>query len=115
MFSFLSPAYSMDVVVAHKGNRKRTPKGDTDEKTVDQSRSARGVWNDQSSRRPAQHFFTNLALGAAYTPLSVDAQGRIFTQNDGHLFVVGSVSDLYFTLDAKVGSGTALAALGPRD
>jgi outer membrane protein assembly factor BamB len=48
-----------------------------------------GVWNDHSPGPQAQHFFTNLALGAAYTPLSVDFQGRIFTQNDGHLFVVG--------------------------
>ena len=49
-----------------------------------------GVWNDHSLGPPATHFFTNLALGAAYTPLSIDAQGRIFTQNDGHLFVVGN-------------------------
>ena len=33
--------------------------------------------------------FLKLALGAAYTPLSLDARGRIYTQNDGHLFVVG--------------------------
>jgi outer membrane protein assembly factor BamB len=33
--------------------------------------------------------FLNLALGAAYTPLSLDAQGRIYTQNAGSLFVVG--------------------------
>jgi outer membrane protein assembly factor BamB len=49
-----------------------------------------GVWNDQSPSPSATHFFTNLALGAASTPLSIDAQGRIFTQNDGHLFVVGN-------------------------
>ena len=49
-----------------------------------------GVWHDGSPGGPAAtHFFTNLALGAAYTPLSIDAQGRIFTQNDGHLFVIG--------------------------
>lgn len=48
-----------------------------------------GVWQDGSSGPAATHFFTNLALGAAYTPLSVDKFGRIFTQNDGHLFVVG--------------------------
>jgi hypothetical protein len=34
--------------------------------------------------------FTNLALGAAYTPLALGADGRIYTQNDGHLFVIGS-------------------------
>jgi hypothetical protein len=35
------------------------------------------------------HLFLNLAIGAAYTPLSIDNFGRIYTQNDGHLFVVG--------------------------
>ncbi len=34
--------------------------------------------------------FTNLALGAAYTPLAIGPDGRIYTQNDGHLFVIGS-------------------------
>jgi outer membrane protein assembly factor BamB len=34
--------------------------------------------------------FTNLAIGAAYTPLSIGPDGRIYTQNDGHLFVAGS-------------------------
>jgi len=48
-----------------------------------------GIWHDGSPGPAATHFFTNLALGAAYTPLSIDAQGRIFTQNDGHLFVIG--------------------------
>jgi len=33
--------------------------------------------------------FTNLALGAAYTPLALGGDGRIYTQNDGHLFVIG--------------------------
>jgi hypothetical protein len=33
--------------------------------------------------------FLDLALGAAYTPLSIDGDGRILTQNNGHLFVVG--------------------------
>jgi len=33
--------------------------------------------------------FLNLAIGAAYTPLAVDDSGRIYTQNDGSLFVVG--------------------------
>ena len=36
------------------------------------------------------NIFTNLALGAAYTPLALGADGRIYTQNDGHLFVVGT-------------------------
>lgn len=34
--------------------------------------------------------FTNLAVGAAYTPLSIGPDGRIYTQNNGHLFVVGN-------------------------
>ena len=33
--------------------------------------------------------FTNLALGAAYTPLAIGPDGLIYTQNDGHLFVIG--------------------------
>jgi hypothetical protein len=39
---------------------------------------------------PAQSLFLNLAIGAAYTPLSLQGNGRILTQNDGHLFVVGA-------------------------
>ncbi len=34
-------------------------------------------------------FFTRLAVGAAYTPMAIDANGRIFTQNQGELFVLG--------------------------
>ena len=33
--------------------------------------------------------FTNLALGAAYTPLALGTDGLIYTQNDGRLFVIG--------------------------
>ena len=36
-----------------------------------------------------EHLFLDLALGAAYTPVSIGADGRIYTQNDGHLFVAG--------------------------
>jgi hypothetical protein len=35
-----------------------------------------------------QRLFLHLALGAAYTPLSIGADGRILTQNDGRLFIV---------------------------
>ena len=35
-----------------------------------------------------QKIFQQLALGAAYTPASIGADGRIYTQNAGHLFVV---------------------------
>jgi hypothetical protein len=33
--------------------------------------------------------FPNLAIGAADTPLSIDPDGRIYTQNDDQLFVAG--------------------------
>jgi uncharacterized protein (TIGR03437 family) len=39
---------------------------------------------------PKQSIFQQLAIGAAYTPASLDSAGRIYTQNDGHLFVVGN-------------------------
>ncbi len=37
-----------------------------------------------------QRIFTNLALAAAYTPLSLGRDGTLYTQNAGHLFVVGN-------------------------
>jgi hypothetical protein len=36
-----------------------------------------------------QKIFQQLALGAAYTPTSLGSDGRIYSQNAGHLFVVG--------------------------
>lgn len=36
-----------------------------------------------------ERIFLQVALGAAYTPLSIGSDGRIYTQNDGLLFVVG--------------------------
>jgi len=33
--------------------------------------------------------FQQLAIGAAYTPVSIGGDGRIYSQNDGHMFVVG--------------------------
>ena len=36
-----------------------------------------------------EHLFLQLAIGAAYTPLSIGNDGKIYTQNAGHLFVVG--------------------------
>jgi len=39
---------------------------------------------------PKSKLFTNLAVGAAYTPLSIDNFGRLYAQNNGHLFVLGS-------------------------
>jgi len=35
------------------------------------------------------NIFLNQALGAAYTPLSLGPDGRIYTENDGILFAVG--------------------------
>jgi len=35
------------------------------------------------------HIFLNQALGAAYTPLSLGPDGKIYTENDGILFSVG--------------------------
>jgi hypothetical protein len=44
-----------------------------------------GVFSTASSVK-----FLNLALGAAYTPLSIGPDGRLYTQNAGHLFAVGN-------------------------
>jgi len=35
------------------------------------------------------HIFLNQAIGAAYTPLSLGPDGKIYTENDGILFAVG--------------------------
>jgi hypothetical protein len=40
--------------------------------------------------QPTGKMFLNLALGAAYTPVSIGADGKIYTQNNGHFFVVGN-------------------------
>lgn len=45
-----------------------------------------------SDGNPAGSLFLQLALGAAYTPLSIDEKGRIYTQNAGHLFAVGALT-----------------------
>jgi len=37
--------------------------------------------------------FLDTAVGAAYTPLSLDGDGKILTQNNGHLFVIGDGED----------------------
>lgn len=39
---------------------------------------------------PKQRLFLQLAIGAAYTPLSLGGDGKIYTENDGHLFAVGN-------------------------
>lgn len=40
-------------------------------------------------KTPKQKTFLKEALGAAYTPLSIGDDGKVYSQNDGHLFVVG--------------------------
>jgi hypothetical protein len=40
--------------------------------------------------KPKQSIFLNLAIGAAYTPLSIGPDGKTYTENDGHMFVVGN-------------------------
>jgi len=35
------------------------------------------------------NLFLNLAVGAAYTPISISPDGKIFSENFGTLFVVG--------------------------
>jgi outer membrane protein assembly factor BamB len=39
---------------------------------------------------PAQIIFLKQAIGAAYTPISIGPDGKVYSQNDGHLFVVGN-------------------------
>jgi outer membrane protein assembly factor BamB len=40
-----------------------------------------------------ERFFLQVAIGAAYTPLAVGGDGKIYTENDGHMFVVGAPQD----------------------
>jgi hypothetical protein len=40
--------------------------------------------------QPTQSIFLRLAIGAAYTPLSIGPDGKVYTENDGHMFVVGN-------------------------
>ena len=40
-------------------------------------------------KTPHQKIFLKEALSAAYTPLSIGEDGKVYSQNDGHLFVVG--------------------------
>jgi outer membrane protein assembly factor BamB len=37
-----------------------------------------------------QRIFQQLNLGAAYTPASLGSDGKIYSQNAGHMFVVGN-------------------------
>jgi outer membrane protein assembly factor BamB len=71
-----APAIDMNGTVyanSEDGNLYTLPQGNT------------GVFT-----KPKQSIFLNLAIGAAYTPLSLGADGKIYTENDGHMFVVGN-------------------------
>jgi hypothetical protein len=39
---------------------------------------------------PLAKLFLKSATGAAYTPISAGPDGKLFVQNDGHMFVVGN-------------------------
>jgi hypothetical protein len=43
------------------------------------------------------NLFLDLALGAAYTPISIGADGLIYAQNAGHLFVLGDTGNVGVT------------------
>jgi outer membrane protein assembly factor BamB len=38
---------------------------------------------------PRKRIFLRIAIGAAYTPLSIAPDGKVYTENDGHMFVIG--------------------------
>ena len=48
------------------------------------------LYEVNSSGAQVNRVFTNLAIGAAYTPLSIGPDGKIYTQNDGIMFVIGN-------------------------
>jgi hypothetical protein len=71
-----APAIDMNGTVyanSEDGNLYTIPQGNT------------GVFT-----KPKQSIFLNLAIGAAYTPLSIGPDGKTYTENDGHMFVVGN-------------------------
>jgi Viral BACON domain len=39
---------------------------------------------------PSGKLFLNSAIGAAYTPISIGPDGKLYTQNNGQLFVIGN-------------------------
>ncbi|MGC1581414.1 MAG: hypothetical protein WA766_08020, partial [Candidatus Acidiferrales bacterium] len=60
-------------VNSEDGNAYELPQGNT------------GVFKVATSK-----IFLNSAVGAAYTPLSLGIDGKIYTQNNGQLFVAGN-------------------------
>ncbi|MFL6213887.1 MAG: hypothetical protein ACJ74J_08320 [Blastocatellia bacterium] len=56
-----------------------------------------------------KNIFQQLAIGAAYTPASLGADGKIYSQNDGHLYVVGASA-----AQASIGTGAAKADAGKK-
>jgi len=40
--------------------------------------------------QPLGSLFLNSAIGAAYTPLSIGPDGKLYTQNNGHLYAIGN-------------------------
>jgi outer membrane protein assembly factor BamB len=52
-----------------------------------------GVYAIRPNGTLRDHLFLDSALGAAYTPISLGSNGRILTQNNGHLYVAGEEDD----------------------
>src|SRR5262245_40901761 len=76
-----APAIDANGVVyveSEDGNAYRIPQGQS------------GVFTINTAGAGVTRLFMQLALGAAYTPLSIGHDGRIYTQNAGHLFVLGN-------------------------
>ncbi len=65
-------------VNSEDGHAYRIPQGHT------------GVFDAQSPGPATQRLFLNLAIGAAYTPLSIGPDGLIYTEDGGNLFAVGT-------------------------
>ena len=59
-----------------------------------------------------QKRFLQLAIGAAYTPMTIGPDGKIYTQNFGHLFVLGNAPS---GPSARNGWGVFKQSAGGRD
>ena len=58
---------------------------------ADVRRNVISIWKAKGDADPQSEYgvFLKSAEDAAYTPLSIGPDGKIYTQNDGHIFVVG--------------------------